>query len=209
LIFFDICADFKKQGNILYLLTKKTITTMKKVFALISVFALAMGAMAETQSVTLTITESTTVTDGKISQNGIVLSNVAHFDGLWLDSVLDGELTVSLDGGYDITKIVITPQPGYEGDDGNADWIVGESSVTWTKDGDNAVWEGNAKSVSFGAYYEDLAVKDIIVYYDDATATAAVEAQADKQKAVKSINRFGEVTIEADGVKFGINGVKK
>jgi len=52
-------------------------------------------------------------------------------------------------------------------------------------------------------------VKDIIVYYDDATATAAVEAQADKQKAVKSVNRFGEVTIEADGVKFGINGVKK
>ena len=182
---------------------------MKKFFSLISVFALAMGAMAETQSATLTITESTKVTDSEISQNGIVLSNVAHFDGVWLDSVLDGELTVSLDGGYDITKIVITPQPGYEGDDGNADWIVGESSVTWTKDGDNAVWEGNAKSVPFGEISNDYAVKDIIVYYDDATATAAVEAQADKQKAVKSVNRFGEVTIEADGVKFGINGVKK
>lgn len=80
--------------------------------------------------------------------------------------------------------------------------------MTWTKDGDNAVWSGNAKSVPFGAagYYPVL---DIIVYYDDATATAAVEAQADKQKAVKSVNRFGEVTIEADGVKFGINGVKK
>ncbi len=181
---------------------------MKKVFALISVFVLAMGAMAETQSATLPITESTTVTDGKISQNGIVLSNVAHFDGVWLDSVLDGELTVSLDGGYDITKIVITPQPGYEGDDGNADWIVAQSSVTWTNDEGNAVWEGNAKSVPFGDG-NVYAVKDIIVYYDDATATAAVEAQADKQKAVKSVNRFGEVTIEADGVKYGINGVKK
>ena len=49
---------------------------MKKLFSLISVFALAMGAMAATQSATLTITESTTVTDGKISQNGIVVSNV-------------------------------------------------------------------------------------------------------------------------------------
>lgn len=187
---------------------------MKKVFALISVFALAMGAMAATQSVTLTITESTTVTDNKVSQNGIVLSNVGRIeiipedDGdVWL--VANGEsMVVSLADGYDITKIVITPQPGYEGDYGNADWIVDQSSVTWTRDGDNAVWEGNAKSVSFGNN-NGYAVKDIIVYYDDATATAAVEAQADKQKAVKSVNRFGEVTIEADGVKFGINGVKK
>ena len=185
---------------------------MKKLFSLISVFALAMGAMAATQSVTLTITESTTVTDNKVSQNGIVVSN-AYIDinpedgGVWLAA--NGEsMVVSLADGYDITKIVITPQPGYEGDDGNADWIVDQSSVTWTKDGDNAVWEGNAKSVPFG-YNDYYAVKDIIVYYDDATATAAVEAQADKQKAVKSINRFGEVTIEADGVKFGINGVKK
>ena len=166
-----------------------------------------MGAMAATQSATLTITESTTVTDGKISQNGIVVSNVADFDGAWLESVLDGELTVSLDGGYDITKIVITPQDADAED--NASWIFGESSVTWTRDGDNAVWEGNAKSVPFGTINSAYAVKDIIVYYDDATATAAVEAQADKQKAVKSVNRFGEVTIEADGVKFGINGVKK
>ena len=187
---------------------------MKKFFSLISVFALAMGAMAATQSVTLTVTESTTVTDNKVTQNGIVVSNVDRIEidpfdgGIWL--VANGEgMVVSLADGYDITKIVITPQPGYEGDDGNADWIVAQSSVTWTNDEGNAVWEGNAKSVSFGAYYEDLAVKDIIVYYDDATATAAVEAQADKQKAVKSVNRFGEVTIEADGVKFGINGVKK
>ena len=179
---------------------------MKKLFSLISVFALAMGAMAETQSVTLTVTESTTVTDNKVTQNGIVVSN-AYIDGVWLAA--NGEsMVVSLADGYDITKIVITPQPGYEGDDGNADWIVDQSSVTWTKDGDNAVWEGNAKSVPFG-YNDYYAVKDIIVYYDDATATAAVEAQADKQKAVKSVNRFGEVTIEADGVKFGINGVKK
>ena len=181
---------------------------MKKVFALISVFALAMGAMAATQSVTLTITESTTVTDNKVSQNGIVVSNVDRLEVWWLYSS-DGELTVSLDGGYDITKIVITPLSGWEGDDGNADWIVEQSSVTWTRDGDNAVWEGNAKSVPFGNINNAYAVKDIIVYYDDATATAAVEAQADKQKAVKSVNRFGEVTIEADGVKFGINGVKK
>ncbi len=180
---------------------------MKKVFSLISVFALAMGAMAATQSVTLTITESTTVTDNKVSQNGIVVSNVADFDGEWLESVLDGELTVSLDGGYDITKIVITPQDADAED--NADWIVDESSVTWTRDGDNAVWEGNAKSVPFGNINSTYAVKDIIVYYDDAAATAAVEAQADKQKTVKSVNRFGEVTIEANGVKFGINGVKK
>lgn len=183
---------------------------MKKVFALISVFALAMGAMAEIQSVTLTITESTTVTDNKVSQNGIVVSN-AYIDidpegGVWL--VANGEgLVVSLADGYDITKIVITPQDAEA--ESNADWIVGESSVTWTKDGDNAVWEGNAKSVPFGETGSDYAVKDIIVYYDDATATAAVEAQADKQKAVKSVNRFGEVTIEANGVKFGINGVKK
>ena len=95
---------------------------MKKLFSLISVFALAMGAMAETQSVTLTITESTTVTDNKVSQNGIVLSNVGRIeiipedDGdVWL--VANGEsMVVSLADGYDITKIVITPQPGYEGD---------------------------------------------------------------------------------------------
>ncbi|MBQ1835756.1 MAG: hypothetical protein II129_01805 [Paludibacteraceae bacterium] len=185
---------------------------MKKVFALISVFALAMGAMAETQSVTLTITESTTVTDNKVSQNGIVLSNVDGINinpegGVWLLAAEDGELTVSLAGGYDITKIVITPQDAEA--ESNAGWIVGESSVTWTKDGNNAVWEGNAKSVLFGRNAGGYPVKDIIVYYDDATATAAVEAQADKQKAVKSVNRFGEVTIEADGVKFGINGVKK
>ena len=196
----------------LYLLTKKTITTMKKVFALISVFALAMGAMAETQSVTLTITESTTVTDNKVSQNGIVVSNVANIEIVaettpLISPISDSELAVSLEGGYDITKIVITPQDAEA--ELNAGWIVEESSVTWTKDGDNAVWEGNAKSVPFGNSVDGYAVKDIIVYYDDATATAAVEAQADKQKAVKSINRFGEVTIEADGVKFGINGVKK
>ena len=186
---------------------------MKKLFSLISVFALAMGAMAETQSATLTITESTTVTDNKVSQNGIVVSNVGYieidpYDGGIRLAANDESMVVSLADGYDINKIVITPQPGYEGVYENADWIVVESSVTWTKDGDNAVWEGNAKSVPFGNnnYY---AVKDIIVYYDDATATAAVEAQADKQKAVKSVNRFGEVTIEADGVKYGINGVKK
>lgn len=183
---------------------------MKKLFSLISVFALAMGAMAATQSATLTITESTTVTDNKVSQNGIVVSNVAYIDiedesAVWLAA--NGEsMVVSLADGYDITKIVITPQPEWEGS--NADWIVKQSSVTWTRDGNNAVWEGNAKSVPFGNsnYY---AVKDIIVYYDDATATAAVEAQADKQKAFKSVNRFGEVTIEANGVKYGINGVKK
>ena len=185
---------------------------MKKVFALISVFALAMGAMAETQSVTLTITESTTVTDNKVSQNGIVVSNVANIEIVaettpLISPISDSELAVSLEGGYDITKIVITPQDAQA--EYNASWIVEESSVTWTKDGDNAVWEGNAKSVPFGNSVDGYAVKDIIVYYDDATATAAVEAQADKQKAVKSVNRFGEVTIEADGVKFGINGVKK
>lgn len=185
---------------------------MKKLFSLISVFALAMGAMAETQSATLTITESTTVTDNKVSQNGVVLSNVAHieiFAGTTpvIFPISDSELAVSLEGGYDITKIVITPQDVDA--EYNADWIVVESSVTWTKDGDNAVWEGNAKSVPFGDTVNGYAVKDIIVYYDDATATAAVEAQADKQKAVKSVNRFGEVTIEADGVKYGINGVKK
>ena len=189
---------------------------MKKVFALISVFALAMGAMAETQSVTLTVTETTTVTDNKVTQNGIVVSNVDRIDinpegGVWLLAAEDGELTVSLAGGYDITKIVITPQDAEA--ESNAGWIVAESLVTWTRDGNNAVWEGNAKSVPFGntngGHYDGYAVKDIIVYYDDATATAAVEAQADKQKAVKSVNRFGEVTIEADGVKFGINGVKK
>lgn len=200
---------------------------MKKVFALISVFALAMGAMAATQSVTLTITESTTVTDNKVSQNGIVVSGVAkvykneHVGCMFInpevtefdydsDGIPDdfaGELEVSLEGGYNITKIVITPQDAWA--EYNAATIVDLSWGNWTQDGDNAVWEGNAKSVSFGAYYEDLAVKDIIVYYDDATATAAVEAQADKQKAVKSVNRFGEVTIEANGVKFGINGVKK
>ncbi|MBR2178722.1 MAG: hypothetical protein IJ921_06400 [Paludibacteraceae bacterium] len=200
---------------------------MKKVFSLISVFALAMGAMAETQSATLTVTESTTVTDGKISQNGIIVSGVAkvykneHVGCMFinpevtefdydLDGILDdfaGELEVSLEGGYNITKIVITPQDAQAED--NASWIVNESSVTWTRDGNNAVWEGNAKSVPFGDAFDGYAVKDIIVYYDDATATAAVEAQADKQKAVKSVNRFGEVTIEADGVKFGINGVKK
>ena len=105
-------------------------------------------------------------------------------------------MVVSLADGYDITKIVITPQPEWGGS--NADWIVKQSSVTWTRDGNNAMWEGNAKSVPFGNnnYY---AVKDIIVYYDDATATAAVEAQADKQKADKSDNRFGQVTIEAKG----------
>ena len=183
---------------------------MKKLFSLISVFALAMGAMAATQSATLTVTESTTVTDNKVSQNGIVVSNVAYIDieaegAVWLAA--NGEsMVVSLADGYDITKIVITPQPEWEGS--NADLIVKQSSVTWTRDGNNAVWEGNAKSVPFGNnnYY---AVKDIIVYYDDAAATAAVEAQADKQKAVKSVNRFGEVTIEANGVKYGINGVKK
>ena len=171
-----------------------------------------MGAMAETQSATLTITESTTVTDNKVSQNGIVVSNVAYieiFAGTTpvIFPISDSELAVSLEGGYDITKIVITPQDAEA--ESNADWIVVESSVTWTKDGDNAVWEGNAKSVPFGDTVNGYAVKDIIVYYDDATATAAVEAQADKQKAVKSVNRFGEVTIEADGVKYGINGVKK
>ena len=184
---------------------------MKKLFSLISVFVLAMGAMAETQSATLTITESTTVTDNKVSQNGIVVSNVSEIAGVWLLAAEDGELTVSLAGGYDITKIVITPQDAQA--EYNADYIVDESSMTWTRDGDNAVWEGNAKSVPFGntdsGHNDGYAVKDIIVYYDDATATAAVEAQADKQKAVKSVNRFGEVTIEADGVKFGINGVKK
>lgn len=185
---------------------------MKKVFSLISVFALAMGAMAETQSVTLTITESTTVTDNKVSQNGIVLSNVADIEIVaettpLISPISDSELAVSLEGGYDITKIVITPQDAQA--EYNASWIVEESSVTWTKDGDNAVWSGNAKSVSFGAANNCYPVLDIIVYYDDATATAAVETQADKQKAVKSVNRFGEVTIEADGVKFGINGVKK
>ncbi len=185
---------------------------MKKLFSLISVFALAMGAMAETQSATLTITESTTVTDNKVSQNGIVVSNVAYieiFAGTTpvIFPISDSELAVSLEGGYDITKIVITPQDADA--EYNADWIVVESSVTWTKDGNNAVWEGNAKSVPFGDTVDGYAVKDIIVYYDDATATAAVEAQADKQKAVKSVNRFGEVTIEADGVKYGINGVKK
>ena len=185
---------------------------MKKLFSLISVFALAMGAMAETQSATLTVTESTTVTDNKISQNGIVVSNVAYIEidlegAVWLDA--NGEsMVVSLADGYDINKIVITPQPGYEGVYENADWIVEQSSVTWTNDEGNAVWEGNAKSVPFGNN-NCYAVKDIIVYYDDATATAAVEAQADKQKAVKSVNRFGEVTIEANGVKYGINGVKK
>ncbi len=171
-----------------------------------------MGAMAETQSATLTITESTTVTDNKVSQNGIVVSNVAYieiFAGTTpvIFPISDSELAVSLEGGYDITKIVITPQDADA--EYNADWIVVESSVTWTKDGNNAVWEGNAKSVPFGDTVDGYAVKDIIVYYDDATATAAVEAQADKQKAVKSVNRFGEVTIEADGVKYGINGVKK
>ncbi len=185
---------------------------MKKLFSLISVFALAMGAMAATQSVTLTVTESTTVTDNKVSQNGIVVSNVAYieiFAGTTpvIFPISDSELAVSLEGGYDITKIVITPQDADA--EYNADWIVVESSVTWTKDGNNAVWEGNAKSVPFGDTVDGYAVKDIIVYYDDATATAAVEAQADKQKAVKSVNRFGEVTIEADGVKYGINGVKK
>lgn len=187
---------------------------MKKLFSLISVFALAMGAMAETQSATLTITESTTVTDNKVSQNGIVVSNVGYieidpYDGGIRLAANDESMVVSLADGYDINKIVITPQPGYEGVYENADWIVVESSVTWTKDGDNAVWEGNAKSVPFGDTVNGYAVKDIIVYYDDATATAAVEAQADKQKAVKSVNRFDEVTIEADGVKYGINGVKK
>ena len=170
-----------------------------------------MGAMAATQSATLTVTESTTVTDNKVSQNGIVVSNVAYIDiedegAVWLAA--NGEsMVVSLADGYDITKIVITPQDADA--EYNADWIVVESSVTWTKDGNNAVWEGNAKSVPFGDTVDGYAVKDIIVYYDDATATAAVEAQADKQKAVKSVNRFGEVTIEADGVKYGINGVKK
>ena len=183
---------------------------MKKLFSLISVFALAMGAMAATQSATLTITESTTVTDNKVSQNGIVVSNVAYIDieaegAVWLDA--NGEsMVVSLADGYDITKIVITPQPEREGR--NEDLIVAQSSVTWTRDGNNAVWEGNAKSVPFGNN-NCYAVKDVIVYYDDATATAAVEAQADKQKAFKSVNRFGEVTIEANGVKYGINGVKK
>ena len=171
-----------------------------------------MGAMAETQSVTLTITESTTITDNKVSQNGIVVSNVANIEIIAettpiISPISDSELAVSLEGGYDITKIVITPQDAWA--ESNAGWIVEESSVTWTKDGDNAVWEGNAKSVPFGDAFDGYAVKDIIVYYDDATATAAVEAQADKQKAVKSVNRFGEVTIEANGVKFGINGVKK
>ena len=168
-----------------------------------------MGAMASTQSATLTITESTTVTDGKISQNGIVVSNVDIdiYPEWGVGLTANGEGMVSLADGYDITKIVITPQPELE--DENADWIVEQSSVTWTKDGNNAVWEGNAKSVPFGDTVDGYAVKDIIVYYDDATATAAVEAQADKQKAVKSVNRFGEVTIEADGVKYGINGVKK
>lgn len=171
-----------------------------------------MGAMAATQSVTLTVTESTTVTDNKVTQNGIVVSNVAPIEFVAgttpvIFPISDSELAVSLDGGYDITKIVITPQDAEA--ESNADWIVVESSVTWTKDGDNAVWEGNAKSVPFGDTVNGYAVKDIIVYYDDATATAAVEAQADKQKAVKSVNRFGEVTIEADGVKYGINGVKK
>ncbi|MCM8872281.1 MAG: hypothetical protein NDJ65_03270 [Paludibacteraceae bacterium] len=180
---------------------------MKKVFALISVFALAMGAMAETQSVTLTVTESTTVTDNKVSQNGIVVSNVDNVEDGMIYPVSGSEFSVSLEGGYSMTKIVITPQEA--GIAHNAEWIVEESSMTWTKDGDNAVWEGNAKSVLFGSNVEGYPVKDIIVYYDDATATAAVEAQADKQKAVKSVNRFGEVTIEADGVKFGINGVKK
>ena len=171
-----------------------------------------MGAMAATQSVTLTVTESTTVTDNKVTQNGIVVSNVAPIEFVAgttpvIFPISDSELAVSLDGGYDITKIVITPQDADA--EYNADWIVVESSVTWTKDGNNAVWEGNAKSVPFGDTVDGYAVKDIIVYYDDATATAAVEAQADKQKAVKSVNRFGEVTIEADGVKYGINGVKK
>ena len=186
---------------------------MKKLFSLISVFALAMGAMAATQSATLTVTESTTVTDNKVSQNGIVVSNVGYievdpYDGGIRLAANDESMVVSLADGYDINKIVITPQPGYEGVYENADWIVVESSVTWTKDGNNAVWEGKAKSVPFGNNNYQ-AVKDIIVYYDDATATAAVEAQADKQKAVKSVNRFDEVTIEADGVKYGINGVKK
>lgn len=185
---------------------------MKKVFALISAFALAMGAMAAVlPSMTLTVDPSLPIADGKISQNGVVVSNVSEITGVWLFAAEDGELTVSLAGGYDITKIVITPQDAWAED--NAGWIVDESSVTWTRDGNNAVWEGNAKSVPFGntdgGHYDGYAVKDIIVYYDDATATAAVEAQADKQKAVKSVNRFGEVTIEADGVKFGINGVKK
>ena len=180
---------------------------MKKVFALISVFALAMGAMAATQNVTLTITGSNTVTDNKVSQNGIVVSNVDYVDDGIIYPVSGSEFSVSLEGGYSITKVVITPQE--DGIAHNAEWIVEESSMTWTKDGNNAVWEGNAKSVLFGRNTEGYPVKDIIVYYDDATATAAVEAQADKQKAVKSINRFGEVTIEADGVKFGINGVKK
>ena len=181
---------------------------MKKLFSLISVFALAMGAMAATQSVTLTITGSNTVTDNKVSQNGVILSNVDNVDvdGM-IYPVSGSEFSVSLEGGYSITKVVITPQE--DGIAHNAEWIVEESSMTWTKDGDNAVWEGNAKSVLFGRNAEGYPVKDIIVYYDDATATAAVEAQADKQKAVKSVNRFGEVTIEANGVKYGINGVKK
>jgi hypothetical protein len=185
---------------------------MKKVFALISVFALAMGAMAAVlPSMTLTVDLSLPVTNNEISQNGVVVSNVAEIQNsmgeVWLHSASGGELTVSLAGGYDILGIVITSQSGWEGE--GADFIVDQSSVTWTSDGDNAVWSGNAKSVPFGAAGGYYPVLDIIVYYDDATATAAVEAQADKQKAVKSINRFGEVTIEADGVKFGINGVKK
>ena len=182
---------------------------MKKLFSLISVFALAMGAMAATQSVTLTITGSNTVTDNKVSQNGVILSNVDNVDvdGM-IYPVSGSEFSVSLEGGYSMTKIVITPQE--DGIAHNAEWIVEESYYNeWKKEGNDAVWEGDGKSVFFGSSVDGYPVKDIIVYYDDATATAAVEAQADKQKAVKSVNRFGEVTIEADGVKFGINGVKK
>lgn len=84
---------------------------MKKVFALISVFALAMGAMAGVAlpSKTLTVDLSLPVTNNEISQNGVVVSNVAEIQNsmgeVWL--LAAGELTVSLAGGYDILGIVL------------------------------------------------------------------------------------------------------
>ncbi len=160
---------------------------------------------------TINISEELEIVDGKVSENGITISNVSgiyesEYSGekfLWISGY---PLTISAKNGHGIlTKVEVFP---IEGDQESIGWIVGQTKeVTYENIDGVAVWIGYAKSVPVGESNSYI-IKSIVVEYLDANQVIAdivielinnlpEQVTLDDEKAVAEVRNVYETLTDA------------
>lgn len=159
---------------------------------------------------TINISEELQIVDGKVSENGITISNVSEIyeredsgeKFLWIRGY---PLTISAKNGHGIlTKVEVFP---IEGNQESTGWIVGQTKeVTYENIDGVAVWIGYAKSVPVGESNSYI-IKSIVVEYLDANQVIAdivielinslpEQVTLDDEKAVAEVRNVYETLTE-------------